>query len=209
MFRQHRYLILFLCGLFVSAAIEVCRPALSQSTTTPPEVATCLPPAPTAGINQFETLGSYTYPDSGLTYLYLLVTPPKPVSQPDSSSDGSESGGDNNNSAADDNTPLPSNPWRLVISYGASSGCQALTTPDNQSLSALLVPVARQLELQRYQKVVQQVGGIEAFKRALFSFENDPHHGSDLPEQVRIAPESAWALKQMGIKLPSNWVVGP
>ena len=197
------YAFLSLCGFCLSLGLSAQRPALSQTAADlPPEVATCLPVAPPLGMNQFEVLG--TYSESEVNYLSLLVTPPKPVSEPEPTT---EAVAETQEQPVDENAPLPYNPWRLVISYTAAS-CQAVTTPEQQSLANLPQSVARQLELQRYQKVVTQLGGLEAFKQALFSFKNDPHHGNDKPATIRVAPESAWALQQLGIKLPSNWVVG-
>lgn len=205
--KSRYYIALSLCSFLLSLGLGYRTAALSQVMPLPPEVATCLPAAPpNIGMNQFETLGSYS--ESGVNYLYLLVTPPRPVSPPPEAepTEGAEPGPEN--SAADETNPLPSNPWRLVISY-SKSGCQALMTPEKQSLSVVPQAVGRQMELQRYQKVIVATGGIQAFKQALFSFTNDPHHGYDVPETVQIAPESAWALQQLGIKLPSNWVITP
>lgn len=58
--------------------------------------------------------------------------------------------------------------------------------------------VARSLSLQRYQKAIEEVGGKEKYQQVWN--EGDVEAG----DVSYLFPEDAWALKQLGINVPSN-----
>jgi hypothetical protein len=59
--------------------------------------------------------------------------------------------------------------------------------------------ISRELKLQRYRKAIAEIGGKEKFQQGLLENENSSSG------YVRYYfPEDAWALKELGIRLPKN-----
>lgn len=195
---------------FLSFIVSIWRlPSVAQTTVSIPGVdsetltaiTTCLP-APAQ--NQFKRLGQYTDPSNATTYVFLMVSPIQEPKDPNATQ------AESSDQPVDENS-FPVNPWYLVISSG-NGACVALNTPATQQLSKIVpFEVGRELELQRIQGVIAEVGGKDKFAAIMFSFEGDNYHGFDRPEasSVKLSRETAWALQQLSIRIPPWTVIEP
>lgn len=152
----------------------------------PPSVAQCLPNA-TANQVQFESMATDS---SGVQYLSVLVIPNE---APETTSDSYED---------------MIGPWRLVISYNQNQ-CQPMNAPTDPEAEGVEEGARRSLSLDRVQRLISQMGGLDNFLSRLFSFEGDDAHGGDIPENPTITSDMAWVLEQLGVQLPPGWSVAP
>jgi hypothetical protein len=81
-------------------------------------------------------------------------------------------------------------------------GCLVVVPKEKKVMASLTryVPesVARSLSLQKHRKKIVDAGGKQKFEQ---SFNEDREEGG---ETVYLFPEDVWALKQLGINIPSN-----
>lgn len=92
-----------------------------------------------------------------------------------------------------------------LVALGSDKTCKSLITMD-QSLKEFTslqkyvsLETAQSLALQELDRFITKAGGKEQYQRAL------AEHLADPEEDVYLAPEEVWALKQRGIALPQNY----
>lgn len=83
-------------------------------------------------------------------------------------------------------------------------GCQVVVSVEKSGMASLLLylpqQVAYDLALQRFRNAISKSGGKEKYQQILLESEQTSTPG-DYPF---FFPEDAWALNQLGIKLPAN-----
>lgn len=95
----------------------------------------------------------------------------------------------------------PTERWDVVIQHDRA-GCLLLHHLGSglKPISAYMaVETARQLELQRYQHWIEKAGSKEKFQQTLIARTADP----GVPHY--LSQEQVWALKQLGISIPSTY----
>jgi len=99
-----------------------------------------------------------------------------------------------------DETPPPTYEESLVKLDNL--GCLVVVPKEKTVMASLTryVPesVARSLSLQKHRKVIVEAGGKQKFEQSF----NDDRDGAG--EITYLFPEDVWALKQLGINIPSN-----
>jgi|GEM_PF-1595620 len=161
---------------------EVNAQALEQITKS---IQLCLPKAPedAASPYQFALLGSQKIGDQ--TFHLLLVKDP-----------------------ADPNDY----PWETLI-VTAGINCKNLipVRSDVQTLTRFVPqPVAQQLALARYNELQKTPAGERLIQRQLKAITVPVGSPTDVDmDELLIAPEDAWALRQLGISVPSSFKISP
>jgi hypothetical protein len=91
--------------------------------------------------------------------------------------------------------------WESLVQRDCS-GCLLIKgEQDIESLSTYVsLEIAQQLTLQRYQRRIEEAGGVEAFQRGFTEYMRRSPGG----EVVYLAPESVWALQQLGVQIPEG-----
>jgi hypothetical protein len=91
--------------------------------------------------------------------------------------------------------------WESLVQRDRS-GCLLIKgQQDPESLSAYVdLEIAQQLTLQRYQRRIEEAGGLEAFQKGFAEYMRHSQGG----EVVYLAPESVWALQQLGVQIPAG-----
>lgn len=91
--------------------------------------------------------------------------------------------------------------WESLVQTN-SSGCLLIKgQQDTESLSAYVaIDIAQQLTLQRYQRRIEEAGGLETFQRGFTAHMRRSQGG----ESVYLAPESIWALQKLGVQIPED-----
>jgi hypothetical protein len=91
--------------------------------------------------------------------------------------------------------------WESLVQRDRS-GCLLIKgQQDTESLSAYVsLEIAQQLTLQRYQRRIEEAGGLEAFQQGFAEYMRRSQGG----EVVYLAPESIWALQQLGVQIPEE-----
>lgn len=91
--------------------------------------------------------------------------------------------------------------WESLVQRDRS-GCLLIKgQQDTEPLSAYVtMEIAQQLTLQRYQRRIKEAGGLEAFQRGFTEYMGRSQGG----ELVYLAPESIWALQQLGVQIPEG-----
>jgi hypothetical protein len=91
--------------------------------------------------------------------------------------------------------------WESLV-QSDRTGCLLIKgQQDTESLSAYLaMEVAQQLMLQRYHRRIEEAGGLDAFQRGFTEYMGRSQGG----EVVYLAPESVWALQQLGVQIPEG-----
>jgi hypothetical protein len=91
--------------------------------------------------------------------------------------------------------------WESLV-QSDRSGCLLIKgQQDTESLSAYVaMEIAQQLTLQRYQRRIEEAGGLEAFQRGFTEYMGRSQGG----ELVYLAPESIWALQKLGVQIPEG-----
>lgn len=120
----------------------------------------------------------------------------------------------------DARTPPPEKRyWETTVSVNDKGECQVLVARNQpfQTLQAFMPRVvARDLALQRIKQYVDEDHGIKKLQAAINQVSEaqtflNRHRPTGAPvyESVTYAPEMVWALKQVGVKVPSNIPVYP
>jgi hypothetical protein len=91
--------------------------------------------------------------------------------------------------------------WELLVQQD-EAGCLLIKgQQDTEPLSAyILLEAAQQLALQRYQRRIEEAGGLEAFQKGFTE-----HMAQRSPGEITyLAPEAVWALQQLGVEIPAG-----
>ena len=91
--------------------------------------------------------------------------------------------------------------WELLVQQD-EAGCLLIKgQQDTEPLSAYIpLEVAQQLALQRYQRRIEEAGGLEAFQKGFTE-----HMAQQSPGEITyLAPEAVWALQQLGVEIPAG-----
>jgi hypothetical protein len=91
--------------------------------------------------------------------------------------------------------------WELLVQTD-EAGCLLIKGPqDTEPLSAYVpIEIAQQLALQRYQRRIEEAGGLPAFQQGFTEYMTQQPGG----ELVYLAPENVWALQQLGVEIPEG-----
>jgi hypothetical protein len=91
--------------------------------------------------------------------------------------------------------------WESLVQRDRS-GCLLIKgQQETESLSAYVsLEIAQQLTLQRYQRRIEEAGGLEAFQQGFTEYMRRSQGG----EVVYLAPENVWALQQLGVQIPGG-----
>jgi hypothetical protein len=91
--------------------------------------------------------------------------------------------------------------WESLVQRDRS-GCLLIKgEQDIESLSTYVsLEIAQQLTLQRYQRRIEEAGGLEAFQQGFTEYMRRSPGG----EMVYLAPENVWALQQLGVQIPER-----
>lgn len=91
--------------------------------------------------------------------------------------------------------------WELLAQTD-EAGCLLIKgQQDTESLSAYIpLELAQQLALQRYQRRIEEAGGLQAFQQGFTEYMTEQPEG----ELVYLAPENVWALQQLGVEIPEG-----
>lgn len=91
--------------------------------------------------------------------------------------------------------------WELLAQTD-EAGCLLIKgQQDTESLSAYIpLELAQQLALQRYQRRIDEAGGLQAFQQGFTEYMTEQPGG----ELVYLAPENVWALQQLGVEIPEG-----
>jgi len=87
----------------------------------------------------------------------------------------------------------------VLVYLDAQESCRSLLPVDDPVLSHYIpLNIARELALQRYTRVIQEQGGLEAYQQQLTEYLTSSPAGnvSTFPQ------EYVWALERLGIELP-------
>jgi hypothetical protein len=91
--------------------------------------------------------------------------------------------------------------WESLVQRDRSGCLLVKGEQDTESLSAYVsMEIAQQLTLQRYQRRIEEAGGLEAFQQGFSEYMRRSQGG----EAIYLAPESVWALQQLGVKIPEG-----
>jgi hypothetical protein len=91
--------------------------------------------------------------------------------------------------------------WESLVQRDRSGCLLVKGEQDTESLSAYVsIEIAQQLTLQRYQRRIEEAGGLEAFQQGFLEYMRRSQGG----EVVYLAPESVWALQQLGVQIPEG-----
>jgi hypothetical protein len=91
--------------------------------------------------------------------------------------------------------------WESLVQRDRSGCLLVKGQQDTESLSAYVsLDIAQQLTLQRYQRRIEEAGGLEAFQRGFAEYMGRSSGG----EVVYLAPENVWALQQLGVRIPEE-----
>ena len=91
--------------------------------------------------------------------------------------------------------------WELLVQQD-EAGCLLIKgQQDTEPLRAYIpIEVAQQLALQRYQRRIEEAGGLEAFQKGFTE-----HMAQRSPGEITyLAPEAVWALQQLGVEIPAD-----
>jgi hypothetical protein len=91
--------------------------------------------------------------------------------------------------------------WESLVQRDRS-GCLLIKgQQDTESLSTYVsLEIAQQLVLQRYQRRIEEAGGLETFQQGFTEYMRRSQGG----EAIYLAPESVWALQQLGVQIPEG-----
>lgn len=91
--------------------------------------------------------------------------------------------------------------WELLVQTD-ETGCLLIKgQQDTEPLSAYIpLETAQQLALQRYQRRIEEAGGLQAFQQG-FTEHMTSQPGGEL---AYLAPENVWALQQLGVEIPEG-----
>jgi hypothetical protein len=91
--------------------------------------------------------------------------------------------------------------WELLAQTD-EAGCLLIKgQQDTEPLSAYIpLELAQQLALQRYQRRIEEAGGLPAFQQGFTEYMTEQPGG----ELVYLAPENVWALQQLGVEIPEG-----
>jgi hypothetical protein len=91
--------------------------------------------------------------------------------------------------------------WEL-LAQADEAGCLLIKgQQDTESLGAYIpLELAQQLALQRYQRRIEEAGGLPAFQQGFTEYMTEQPGG----ELVYLAPENVWALQQLGVEIPEG-----
>jgi hypothetical protein len=91
--------------------------------------------------------------------------------------------------------------WESLMQRDRSGCLLVKGEQDTESLSAYVsLEIAQQLTLQRYQRRIEETGGLEAFQQGFTEYMRRSQGG----EAIYLAPESVWALQQLGVQIPEG-----
>jgi hypothetical protein len=91
--------------------------------------------------------------------------------------------------------------WESLVQRDRSGCLLVKGEQDTESLSAYVsLEIAQQLTLQRYQRRIEEAGGLEAFQQGFTEYMRRSPGG----EMVYLAPENVWALQQLGVQIPER-----
>ena len=102
----------------------------------------------------------------------------------------------------------PTESWYSLIQIDSSQQCQRLRggnsglAPLNNFMST---QSARQLELQRYQREIEQAGGRSVYERQFNQRLNPPPNSMYEGVDIYLSEEQVWALRQLGIQFPDTY----
>jgi hypothetical protein len=91
--------------------------------------------------------------------------------------------------------------WELLVEQD-NSGCLLVKgQQDTEPLSAYIpLETAQQLVLQRYERRIEESGGLAEFQRGFTEYMTRQSPG----ELTYLAPEAVWALQQLGVEIPAG-----
>lgn len=193
--RMFNYVGLFLVSITFSVTLSILfgqntpvfsqQPDAQQLEQITQSIQSCLPKPPedAATAYQFELL---TKQESGAQTFHLLL-----VKDPSDPNDY---------------------PWEtLIVTEGERCENLIPMRSDVKTLTRFVPqPVANQLALARYQELLKTDVGKRLIRRQLTVITVPPGAPTDVDmDEYAIAPEDAWALKQLGIPVPSNFKVRP
>lgn len=91
--------------------------------------------------------------------------------------------------------------WELLVQTDAAGCLLVKGQQDTESLSAYIpLEAAQQLSLQRYQRRIEEAGGLQAFQQGFTEYMTSQPGG----ETTYLAPENIWALQQLGVTIPEG-----
>lgn len=91
--------------------------------------------------------------------------------------------------------------WELLVQTDAAGCLLVKGQQDTEPLSAYIpLETAQQLVLQRYQRRIEEAGGLQAFQQGFTEYMTSQPGG----ETSYLAPENVWALQQLGVTLPEG-----
>jgi hypothetical protein len=91
--------------------------------------------------------------------------------------------------------------WESLVQRDRSGCLLVKGEQDTESLSAYVnLKIAQQLTLQRYQRRIEEAGGLEAFQEGFAEYMRRSQGG----EAIYLAPENVWALQQLGVQIPEG-----
>ncbi len=91
--------------------------------------------------------------------------------------------------------------WELLVQTDAAGCLLVKGQQDTEPLSAYIpLQIAQQLVLQRYQRRIEEAGGLQAFQQGFTEYMTAQPGG----EISYLAPENVWALQQLGVEIPEG-----
>jgi hypothetical protein len=102
----------------------------------------------------------------------------------------------------------PIESWYSLVQVDSGQQCQRLRggnsglAPLNHFMST---QSARQLELQRYQREIEQAGGRAAYEQEFNQRLNPPPNSAYEGIDIYLSEEQVWALRQLGIHFPDTY----
>ncbi|MBW4466325.1 MAG: hypothetical protein KME07_12945 [Pegethrix bostrychoides GSE-TBD4-15B] len=91
--------------------------------------------------------------------------------------------------------------WELLVQTDAAGCLLVRGQQDTEPLSAYIpLEIAQQLVLQRYQRRIEEAGGLQAFQQGFTDYMTSQPGG----ETSYLAPENVWALQQLGVTIPEG-----
>jgi hypothetical protein len=91
--------------------------------------------------------------------------------------------------------------WELLVQTDAAGCLLVKGQQDTEPLSAYIpLETAQQLVLQRYQRRIEESGGLQAFQHGFTEYMTAQPSG----EISYLAPENVWALQQLGVEIPEG-----
>ncbi len=98
--------------------------------------------------------------------------------------------------------------WPELIQVNPRKGCTSLISKNNLEdwpSQYLPMKLARELALQMYTKTIQKAGGKKAFQQSMLEDATEAESHSGVVDY--LPPEYAWALQQLGIRIPSSYKI--